>query len=331
MTRCLATLVVLWAGTAIAQDDTPVFRSNSELVMLDVQVLHIRTNAPMGRLQSRDFHISEDGAPQQIAFFGRDDLPLSVVLLFDLTQSVHGVLRRLGQGAQSALDHLKPGDEVAVMTYAASAELVDGFTRDHARTAAAIGKAARMRSDDAAFFNEAVYQASAQLERSTNPSARRVILWLTDNFPNVPDTARFRGHVKGLSGALPHTEEEAIRKMHEAGAVVMPILLKDRMAEWWAELVMASEARDRKKYPAGNANNYAELSGGFSAELRGKDVNERLAQDIDDLRARYTIGYRPAEDKPPGTFCRVNVSLAPGAPLHPQEWRVLAREGYYRR
>ena len=32
-----------------------------------------------------------------------------------------------------------------------------------------------------------------------------------------------------------------------------------------------------------------------------------------------------------GTFCRVKVELAPGAPLHPQEWRVLVRAGYYRR
>jgi VWFA-related protein len=330
MTRVVL-LAAVFALTAAPQEDTPLFHANSELVMLDVEVLHNKTNAPMAQLKAPDFQLSEDGTPQQITYFGRDDLPLSIVLLFDLTQSVHGVLPHLAKGAQTALDHLKPEDEVAVMTYAASANLVDGFTRDHARTAAAVGKAARMKSADAAFFNEAVYQASAQLERSTNPSARRVILWLTDNFANVPDTSRFQGHVKGLSGALPHTEEEAIRKLHEAGAVVMPILLKDRMAEWWIQMVMVSEAPYRKKYPPGDANKYAELSGGFSSSLRGKDVDERLAQDIDDLRARYTIGYRPADDKPAGTFCHVKVTLAPGAPLHPEEWRVLARDGYYRK
>jgi len=61
-------------------------------------------------------------------------LPLSVVLLFDLTESVHGVLHPLAAGARAALGHLKPEDEVAVMVYAASARTVDGFTRDHART-----------------------------------------------------------------------------------------------------------------------------------------------------------------------------------------------------
>ncbi|HEV2448358.1 MAG TPA: VWA domain-containing protein, partial [Candidatus Sulfopaludibacter sp.] len=180
MKACFAAWIPFLAVAAWGQDNTPVFRVNSELVLLDVQVLHIKTNTAMGQLQAKDFEISEDGAPQKISFFEHDRLPLSVVLLFDLTDSVRGVLRRLAEGAQAALDHLKPEDEVAVMVYAASARLVDGFTRDHARTAAAVARAADMKSDDAAFFNEAVYQAATQLESSANPSSRRVILWLTD-------------------------------------------------------------------------------------------------------------------------------------------------------
>jgi hypothetical protein len=43
-----------------------------------------------------------------------------------------------------------------VLAYEASAPLVDGFTRDRGRTAAAIARASKMTSDDAAFFNEAM-------------------------------------------------------------------------------------------------------------------------------------------------------------------------------
>ncbi len=331
MRGCFAACATLLAAAAGGQDATPVFRATSDLVLLDVQVIHNKTNTSMGQLQARDFELSEDGAPQKISFFGRDQLPLSVVLLFDLTDSVRGVLRRLAICAQSALDHLKPEDEVAVMAYAASARLVDSFTRGRARTAAAIARAAAMKSDDAAFFNEAVYQAAAQLEKSANPSSRRVILWLTDDLPNVPASFNLRGHDEGLGGEPPHTEEEAIRKLHESGAVVMPLLLKDRLGAIWAEMIIAGERPYRKKYPPGDAHKYAELTGGFAAGMRGKGVDERLAQVIDSLRSRYTIGYRPAQDKPPGTFCRVNVALAPGAPLRPREWRVLARAGYYRK
>ena len=327
----LAAAIVLLAAGAWGQDGTPVFRATSELVLLDVQVINNKTKTATGQLEAHDFELFEDGAPQKISFFGRDQLPLSVVLLFDLTDSVRGVLHRLAAGAQAALDHLKPEDDVAVMTYAASARLIDGFTRDHARTAAAIAQAADMKSDDAAFFNEAVYQAAAQLDNSSNPSSRRVIIWLTDNLPNVPTGFNTRHNAKGLGGAAPHTEEEAIRKLHESGTVVMPLLLKDRLAAIWSELIMTAERPYRKQYPPGDAHKYAELTGGFAAGMRGKGVDQRLAEVIDDLRGRYTIGYRPPEEKPPGTFCRVKVELAPGGPLRPQEWRVLARDGYYRK
>jgi len=94
------------AAAAHAQDATPVFRATSELVLVDVQVIHYKTKTASGVLQAKDFHLYEDGVPQQIAFFGRDQLPLSIALLFDLTDSVCGVLRRLAAGAQTALTHL---------------------------------------------------------------------------------------------------------------------------------------------------------------------------------------------------------------------------------
>jgi VWFA-related protein len=249
------------------------------------------------------------------------------------------VLRRLAAGAQTALDHLKPEDEVAVMVYAASARLIDGFTGDHARTAAAVARAATMKSYDAAFFNEAVYQAATQLEKSANPSSRRVILWLSDNLPNFRTNRHLQNDDRGLGGAPPHTEEEAIRKLHESGTVVMPLLLKDRLLSWWYDRItrrdeaeFAREHPGGKNYQPGDAHKYAELTGGFAVGIRDKGAEERLAEVIDSLRGRYTIGYRPSGDKPSGTFCRAKVALAPGAPLRrPQEWIVLARAGYYRK
>jgi VWFA-related protein len=333
-----AAWLTLVGAAAWGQDDTAVFRTTSELVLLDVQVVHHKTNTAAGRLEAKDFELSEDGSPQKISFFGRDQLPLSVVLLFDLTQSVHGELHHLAAGAQTALDHLKPEDEVAVMVYAASANLVDGFTRDHSRTAAAIARAAEMKSGDAAFFNEAIYRGAAQLGSAANPSSRRVILWLTDNLPNLPTRSNLSRNAKGLGGAWPHSEEEAMRKLHESGTVVMPLLLKNPL---WGmlgggilahdEKDFARENPDKTNYSPGDASRYAELTGGFAFDMRGKAASERLAEVIDNLRDRYTIGYRPAEDKPAGTFCRVKVALAKEAPLRPQEWRVLARAGYYRR
>jgi VWFA-related protein len=328
--RELLAICALLALPVRGQEFTADFRATAELVLLDVQVIQTKTKSANGTLQAKDFQVFEDGAEQRIAFFGRDQLPLSIVLLFDLSDSVRGVLPRLAMGAQTALNHLKPEDEAGVMTYAASAQLIDGLTKDRQRTVAAIGRAAKMKSNEAAFFNEAVYQAAAVLQGAHNPSSRRVIIWLTDNLPNAPTEFMAKRFGRSLGNTPPHTEQEAIRLLHESGTVVTPMLLKDPLALPWAEAEMGIEALARKRHPAGDAHKYAEVTGGIAAGLRGKKVEDRLIEVIDELRSRYTVGYYPTESKAPGTFCRVRVALSPEAPLRPREWTVLARAGYYR-
>jgi VWFA-related protein len=314
----------------LTSDATPVFRTTTELVLIDAQVVHKKTRTTTGSLTKNDFQIYEDGVLQEIKSFSRDQLPLSIVLLFDLTDSVRPVLKQLGSGAKTALAHLKPEDEVAVMVYAASARLVDGFTTDRARTVAAIERAASDKSGEAAFFNEGVYQASQQLRQSANPSSRRVVIWLTDNLPNVPSEWMRAHEGKSVPAGSLHTEQESFQSLYESGTVVSPLLKRTTYALPMYGMLMAFEAPWRKKYPPGDANKYAERTGGQAVKLGGKKAEERLAELIDDLRARYTIGYRPSTAKPAGTFCKVRIALSPDTSLRPREWNVLATAGYYR-
>ena len=318
---------VCFAASGSAQDITPVFRTTSELVLLDIQVIHRKTHTSTASLRQNDIQVYEDDQAQKISFFSRDELPLSIVMLFDLTDTSRMVLKQLARGAQAALAHLKPSDEVAVMVYAARGRIIDGFTTDRTRTAAAIQRAALEQQPGGAYFNEAIWEASEMLRTSGNPSGRRVVVWLTDNLPNVATRRTDRSN--GESWTI-HTEDEAIRTLHESGAVVGPLLLRSAMALAWAGPIMAFEAPFRHSHPPGDAHKYAELTGGDAISLGGKSVDERLAELIDNLRSRYTIGYRPSEEKPAGTFCRIRVSLNPDGALRPKEWKILARAGFYR-
>src|SRR5262245_11114517 len=152
-------------------------------VLVDVQVLRKGSNTPVPSLQAKDLRILEDGVPQEIRHFSRDELPLSVVLLLDLSATAQGALKRLSEETKAALDHLKAQDEVAVMVYGDTARLVDGFSRDRERTARAIAEAAAMKSDEGAYSNEAVYQAAIQLRQCGASDCRPLIVWLTDNMP----------------------------------------------------------------------------------------------------------------------------------------------------
>jgi VWFA-related protein len=304
-----------------AQDQSSIFRATTEVVLVDVQVLHAKTGTPAPALNANDFKVAEEGVPQQILYFARDEFPLSVVLLFDLTDSVRPVLKRLAEGARTALDHFKAGDEVAVMAYSGHTSLIEGFTTNRALTEQAIEKTSTMTSNEPAHFNEAVYQAATELRHTGSPSNRRVIIWLTDNLPNVPYRKKYPAH----------TEEEAFRVLNEEGVVVAPILLKSPLYAVLGPLMNVSEAPYAKSFPPGDARRYAELTGGQAVGLRGKRPEERLAQLIDELRARYTIGYSPSAPQPAGKFCKINVELVPLHKLRPTEWKVLARQGYYRK
>jgi hypothetical protein len=155
------------------------------------------------------------------------------------------------------------------------------------------------------------------------------VIWMTDNVPSVPaDWMLPKGVDGGPAGSL-HTEQEALRALHEAGIAIAPLLKKK--FSFFETLFSVAESPWRGAYPPGDARKYAELTGGQTINIGGEHANERLAELIDDLRSRYTIGFRPSTPKKPGTFCPLRVTLSPAAPLHASDWDIMARAGYYRK
>src|ERR1041385_9066058 len=204
-----------------SQSGEPVFRVNVHVVQVDAQVLNKKTRHAARELKKEDFEVYEDNVRQQVSSFSQDTLPLSVVLLFDLTDSVRPVLKSLAEGALVASQHLKPEDEVSVMVYAASAQVLQEATTDRALAVAAIEKASRMESEEAAFFNEGIFQAAEQLTKGKNPSSRRVIIWLTDDVPNVPSESSIPPwYRKSISMDKLHSRPDALKHVLQTSTVV---------------------------------------------------------------------------------------------------------------
>src|SRR5579871_815366 len=105
-------LALTFSATTFAQDAT--FRASTELVVVDALVEHKKTGIPIKSLTRDDFEIYEDKVLQPITQFSLDTVPLSIVFLFDMTDSVRPVLKPLANGALDALHHLKSDDEIAV-------------------------------------------------------------------------------------------------------------------------------------------------------------------------------------------------------------------------
>ena len=176
----LSLTLLLWVTPACArrnaqalvqsgQGATTVIRVSSELVVLDVLAENKKTGTPIGNLDAKDFVVTEDGEPQRINYFSRDQLPLSVVFLFDLTETVQPILKPLAEGAFEILGHLKPQDQVAIMVFSSHTELLQDFTTDRRLAAVAVSKASKMSSGDGTFIHEDMYEAVEQALKSTPP------------------------------------------------------------------------------------------------------------------------------------------------------------------
>lgn len=306
---------------ACAQDhqSASVFHVDVDLVQLDAQVREKRTGRLVGSLTKDDFQLYEDGVQQQIAELSRDQLPLSVLLLFDLTESVQPVLKPLAAGAMQALQHLKPEDEVAVMVYAATGQLLQDFTTDRQLIVSAIEKASEMTSGEDAFFNQAIFEASARLAKANNPKSRRTIIWLTDNVPNIP-------------GASQHSEKEAFQRTFETGAVISALLERSGMSDFFIAAYTKNPvfAPFRMKDPPGDVYKYAERTGGEVMKSSKEDVSTKLAQLIDQIRTRYTIGYHPSVNQPEGKFCEIKIQIWKQTEKRTGPLLVRTKQGYYR-
>src|SRR5690348_1350390 len=125
-----AVLACLLPLTLPAQEqEPPTMRVAVNLVMVDATV-KTKAGQILGDLKKEDFEVREDGAAQKVDIFSRDELPLNVALVLDLSDSIEPFLGPLRDAANTALGALKPDDEVALFTFSTEAQLRVPFTKD---------------------------------------------------------------------------------------------------------------------------------------------------------------------------------------------------------
>lgn len=319
-------------GTGLAQRDTPpdstlTLRVSTQLVLLDASVEDKKTGRRIDGLTLDDFTLTEDKVPQTLSYLSEDRLPLSVLLMFDLTDTVRPMLKPLAAGAHEVLSHLKPEDEIAVMVFSSRTKLLQDFTTDHTLVAQAIDKASAMRDTDGTFIHEDVFEATGQAAKATIPNSRRVEVWLTDGTANYEnDTTR-----KIFGSQAPeqlHTRQEATDLLVRTD-VVVGALIEHSTLSIKANPFMYAVGRFR------DIEHYAALTGGPVLKASKLEVADRLASLIDSLRQRYTLGYRPQPARPTGTLCHPQLRLsATFFKLHPEisakDVVVRTKEAYVR-
>jgi len=133
-----------------------------------------------------------------------------------------------------------------------------------------------------------------------------VIVWLTDNVPNVPSEWMRKHNGKSLAESSLHTEMDAMQRLLETGTVVSCLLERSAMSNFMMVLSTRNPlfAMPRKR------SKYADQTGGQVMKSGKEDVATKLVDLIDQIRTRYSLAYRPS-DQPAGQFCQIKLKVSP--------------------
>jgi len=307
----IVAMVGLQPVRAVNQDEP--LRLRTELVVIDAQVLNKKTALPIDNLAREDFILYEDGVKQHISHFSRDKLPLSVIILFDVSGSVatdRKAVQRLLGGAYQAMNLLRPEDEVALVQFAEKATLVQPFTRDRDLVVKAVTRLDG-RGQYGTHIDEGILAAAEYMRSAANPDSRRAVIAVTDDV-----TVEFRDR----STVTPTTryEGQALRELYESGSVLCALLYEPPETGYVEPY-----------FKHGVAKHLAEATGGISIKVNQEDMLARLGEMIRRLRARYTIGYSASNTSKDGKFRKIKLSVTPEIEKREGGVALITRKGYY--
>jgi Ca-activated chloride channel family protein len=286
-------------GQVPSRAQPPAFGAGIEVIRITLSVTDGRNRLITG-LSEPDFAVFEDGIRQDLSFFTRDALPLSVSLLVDCSASMDDKLPVAQEAGARFVKTLRPEDLGQVVQFNDRITVLQDFTADHSTLEASIRSTSA--SGPTVLYN-ALYVALKQLSRQGSPEAprRRAIVLLSDG----EDTASLVN------------DEQVLELARQADVGVYVIGLREdrpqnrqRIAFSQATYFLTSITR----YTGGEVYFPSALS-----ELEA--VYDRVAEE---LRSQYTVGYVSSNERRDGKWRRIVVRT----PTH-EDLRIRHKLGYY--
>lgn len=289
---------------ALAQDqDQTVMRVAVNLVMIDATV-KTKAGQIMGDLKKENFQLSEDGVPQNIQVFSRDELPLNVALVLDLSDSIAPFLGPLRDAANIALASLKPEDEVALFTFSTEAELRVPFTTDKAQIAQQINA---FKVGGATNINDGIFVPAKYLLTAPN-KGRRVIILISD------DVATYSGG---------EGTRDIVTELIASDAVLYNL----KIPGYNPPGTMLHAAMEKGLV---NIRKVMEQTGGEVFDVQDvAHLDEVFGALIQRIKTRYTLGYYTKASAAEGKAHKLDLRLASAFGKKGHDYLMLSKSAFY--
>jgi len=269
-----------------------------KLARIEVRAID-KLGKPLQGLTPEDLEVSENESKQRIRSLVRDELPLDLFLIVDVSGSMHGNIARIAQTAKQALAALKSQDRVALMSFNMKNKIRLGLSSDLAVVEDKIMELAQKKNfGGGTVINTPIYDAARILRADSHKERRRAILILTDGQGN-----------KGTRSA------RVLNELWEGDITLNALIMNpSKLARG-----LGIYRRVTAPYSIAIDASVSDLANKSSGELMSiNDSDAPLVEILERIRSRYTLYYDPLEGqtkerKVVATFSASGKEKYPGA------------------
>ena len=273
-------------------------RVDTSLVLVPVHATS-QIGASITDLTEANFQVFEDGVEQKVAYFSKQDAPLSVGWVFDSSGSMTRKIRKSAQAAAAFFKTANAGDEFFLVEFGERPKLMMPFTPDPDEI---YRKIVQSRPFGRTSLFDAIHLALVQMKNARN--ARKAIVILSDGGDNRSRLTR-----REIKGALIESDVQ----MYAMGIFDRDELVKHTPEEQNGPRLLdelASQTGGRV-YPVDNLDDLDSISTTLGNALRNE----------------YLLGYVPSNESRDGKYRQVKVKLV--VPDEKPKLNVSYRHGYY--
>jgi Ca-activated chloride channel family protein len=273
-------------------------RTRSELVLVPVTVTDPMNRVVIG-LEQGNFELFEGKQSQEIKHFSREDAPVSLGVILDVSGSMVSKIERAREAVVKLIEASNPQDEFFLITFSDTPRLVENFTQSIADVQEQLLFA---RPKGTTALLDALYLGLNKMHEAKY--ARKAILLISDG---------------GDNHSL-YTEKEVKSRIKESDVLVYSVGLFDREFATREErlgpelLTEISEVTGGRCYTLDNPNDLPVITRHIGVELRNQ----------------YLLAYSPTSSKEDGKWRKIKIKLT-SLPKKVPPLRVYAKTGYYAR
>jgi Ca-activated chloride channel family protein len=280
--------LLLFKVNAHAQETTRKAESGSQssIVLLNVRVTDKAGHA-VSDVRQEDISVVEDGVPQTISFFSKEEVPLSYGLLIDNSGSMRSQLGHVIEAGKFVVNGNRPDDETFLVRFVTSdnIQMVSAFTSSKPRLFDSLDtmfvEGGQTAVIDAVLLS---LDYAAKNRKGMDGNRRLALVMVTD----------------GEDRASRSKRTELNERLHREDIQIFAIGLTKQIEDTKSR----DKAVDLLKFLAQETGGRAFFPNSTS-ELRG--IAEEITRD---LRTQYIVGYIPAGGNASNAFRKVQVKVA---------------------